>query len=68
MRSGPARMEAGEPPKIYPIDQSGLETYAGLWKEIVAQVSDSTGKEWVSKRVRRGKPPSWAPTPTRTRS
>lgn len=48
----------GDPPAVFPIEQNNLENYANRWKEIVAQVSDSTGKEWISKKVRNT--PSWA--------
>ena len=51
----------GDPPAVFPVDQANLETYAGQWQEIVAQVSDSTGKEWLSKKVKTI--PSWAKTP-----
>ena len=51
----------GDPPAVFSVDQNNLETYAGQWQEIVAQVSDSTGKEWLSKKVKTI--PSWAKTP-----
>lgn len=51
----------GDPPAIFPFDLDGLETYAGKWQEIVAQVSDSTGKKWLSKKIKTI--PSWAKTP-----
>ena len=51
----------GDPPAVFPVDQDNLETYAGQWQQIVAQVSDSTGKEWLSKKVKTI--PSWAKTP-----
>lgn len=45
------KLSEGDPPAIFYADQSGLEAYVGKRQAIVAQVSDSTGKEWVSKKV-----------------
>lgn len=42
------------------ITQDGMEKYAEHWREVVAQVSDSTGKVWTSKRISKDKVPSWA--------
>lgn len=50
----------GDPPATYLVDQDGLEIYAARWQEIVAQVSDSTRKEWLSKKVETI--PTWAKT------
>ena len=55
------KISEGDPPSVFPVEQDGLEAYGGKWQEIVAQVSDSTGKEWVSKKVQTI--PSWAKTP-----
>lgn len=55
------KISEGDPPAVFPVDQDGLEQYAGNWEEILAQVSDSTGKEWLSKKVQAI--PSWAKTP-----
>lgn len=55
------KLSEGDPPAIFSVDQSGLAAYAGKWREIVAQVSDSTGKEWVSKKA--STIPSWAKSP-----
>lgn len=54
------RISEGDPPVVFPVEQDDLETYAGKWQEILAQVSDSTGKEWLSKKVQAI--PSWAKT------
>ena len=54
----------GDPPAVFLVDQDNLEAYAGRWQEIVAQVSDSTGTEWSSKKVKTI--PSWAKTPNLT--
>lgn len=56
------KLSEGDPPAVFPVDQDGLEKYAGKWQKIVAQVSDSTGKEWFSKKVKTI--PSWAKTPS----
>jgi hypothetical protein len=55
------KLSEGDPPAVFPVDQDDLETYAGKWQEILAQVSDSTGKEWLSKKVHTI--PSWASAP-----
>lgn len=62
------RLAEGDAPKTYPVDQAGMDQYAAHWRGIVAQVSDSTGKEWVSKPPRDAAPPSWARAATRTRT
>lgn len=58
------KLSEGDPPAVFPVDQSGLETYAGQWQEVLAQVSDSTGKVWTSRRV--SQMPSWAKIPNNT--
>jgi hypothetical protein len=55
------KLSEGDAPAVFPVEQEGLEQYANVWKKIRAQVSDSTGKEWLSKRVTVA--PSWAKTP-----
>ena len=55
------KLSEGDPPQVFIVDQEGLEQYARKWKRVRAQVSDSTGKEWISKKV--ASPPSWAKTP-----
>ncbi|MEO8767578.1 MAG: hypothetical protein ABI363_04455 [Nitrosospira sp.] len=55
------KLTEGDPPAVCPVDQEGLELYARKWQDIRAQVSDSTGKEWLSKQVT--VIPSWAKTP-----
>ena len=54
------KLSEGDPPAVFPVDQDGLETYADMRQKIIAQVSDSTGKEWLSKKVQTI--PSWAIT------
>lgn len=58
------KLSEGDPPAVFPVDQGDLEKYADKWQGIVAQVSDSTGKEWFSKKVRTI--PSWAKSPNLT--
>jgi len=50
----------GDPPKMYLVTQVGLEKYADRWQEVVAQVSDSTGRVWRSPRLAANPVPSWA--------
>ena len=40
--------------------EEGLEKYAKDWRKIIAQVSDSTGKVWKSKKLKRHEIPAWA--------
>ena len=53
------KLSEGDEPLIFPFKQPGLEKYKKKWKEVRAQISDSTGTVWYSPRVWRGKPPSW---------
>lgn len=55
------KLSEGDPPAVFPVDQEGLEQYAKEWKDVRAQVSDSTGKEWLSKQITVA--PSWAKSP-----
>lgn len=52
------KLSEGDAPAVFPVEQEGLEEYSNQWRKIIAQVSDSTGKVWVSKKVNRQ--PSWA--------
>lgn len=52
------KLSEGDPPAVFPVEQTGLEEFAGKWQYLVAQVSDSTGKVWCSKKV--NAQPSWA--------
>lgn len=45
------KLSEGDPPAIFPVDQEGLGLYASDWKSVRAQVSDSTGKKWLSKKI-----------------
>lgn len=54
------KLTEGDSTEIYVVDQDGMEQYAKDWKNIVAQVSDSTSKVWHSKKLK--EKPSWAQT------
>ena len=60
VRSGIAGKTLSEaaPSEIHLVTQHGMEKYADVWGKIVAQVSDSTGRVWTSKPLK--KKPSWA--------
>jgi len=58
------KLAEGDPPAMFPIDQDGLEKYAKGWKKIRAQVSMSTGRKHLSKKVK--EIPSWAKLPPDT--
>lgn len=52
------KLSEGDPPAVFPVEQAGLEEFAREWQYVVAQVSDSTGKVWCSKKVK--EQPSWS--------
>ena len=54
------RLTEGDPSEIFVVNQDDMKQYAKDWKKIVAQVSDSTGKVWYSKKLRANQIPSWA--------
>lgn len=54
------KLQEGDQPLTYPVSQKGLEEYEAKWRDVIAQVSDSTGKVWCSKKVQEGNAPSWA--------
>jgi hypothetical protein len=53
------KLSEGDSPEIYAIKQEDLTKYAKNWRKVVAQVSDSTGKIWTSKKIPKTKVPSW---------
>ncbi|MBC8032496.1 MAG: hypothetical protein H7Z16_20600 [Pyrinomonadaceae bacterium] len=57
------RLGEGDRPKLYLVQQDIMEEYAEYWYYIRAQVSDSTGKVWYSKKHGITKKPSWAGGP-----
>lgn len=50
----------GSPSERYVVTQDGLHKYAAYWRDLVAQVNDSTGRVWRSSRLRSDQVPSWA--------
>jgi len=54
------KLSEGDPPAVFPVDQAGFDEIAARWQCIIAQVSDSTGKVWYSKKVKLQ--PTWAKT------
>ena len=54
------KLSEGDPTKVYVVPQDGLEKYAKDWRNVVAQISDSTGRVWKSKHLKRNEKPSWA--------
>src|SRR3989442_1248373 len=52
------KLSEGDPPKTFIVPYDGLDKYSKDWKAIRAQVSDSTGRVYVSKR-RKMKTPKW---------
>ena len=51
-------LNEASPSATHVVDQDGLQEYASAWHLIRAQVSDQTGKVWISKYV--SEKPSWA--------
>lgn len=58
------KLSEGDPPIIIPIDYVKLDEYSNKWYKIQAQVTDSTGKEWLSKKIGKKIVPSWVPKET----
>jgi hypothetical protein len=54
------KLSEGDPTQIYLVEQRGLEKYADHWRDLVAQVSDTTSKVWVSKKLHKRELPTWA--------
>jgi hypothetical protein len=50
----------GAPAERYVMTQDGLDEHAAHWRGMVAQVSDTRGRVWSSKKLRRNQIPSWA--------
>lgn len=50
----------GSPAERFIVTQDGLQGMSAHWRDVVAQVSDSRGRTWVSKRMLRHPVPSWA--------
>ena len=54
------KLTEGDSTHIWMVTQDGLVEYADCWREVVAEVSDHTGKIWCSKKLRKDQAPSWA--------
>ena len=54
------KLSEGDPTEVFVVDQAGMEVYANDWKRIVAQVNDSSGRTWYSKKPGSKERPSWA--------
>lgn len=54
------KLTEGDPSEIFVVTQDGMDLYAKDWKRIVAQVSDSAGTVWYSKKPKSNEKPSWA--------
>lgn len=54
------KISEGDEPQIYTVEQSDMGKYKKHWRAMRAQVTDSTGKVWESKKLRRNAVPSWA--------
>lgn len=52
------KLSEGDPSAAFPIEQDIMRKHADKWDKIVAQVSDSSGKEWFSKKQKNK--PKWA--------
>lgn len=60
---GGTKLEEGAAPLIYIVRyDEALYDERNHWKGIRAQISDTTGKEWISKRISSEKEPSWVRT------
>jgi hypothetical protein len=53
------KLTEGDPSEAYVVEQACMEQYAKDWKNIVAQVNDSTGKTWCSEKPKANQIPSW---------
>jgi hypothetical protein len=51
------------PSERYVVTQEGLEAYAKDWRDVIAQVNDSRGRVWRSRRLPASEMPSWAKGP-----
>jgi hypothetical protein len=49
----------GSPAERYVVTQDGLEEYAAHWRDMVAQVSDASGRVWKSRKLQKKQIPSW---------
>lgn len=56
----PRTPNEADPPVRVLIDQKGLREYAPFWRDIRAQVRDSSNRVWKSKKSPKDSVPSWA--------
>jgi hypothetical protein len=54
------KLSEGDATVVYMVTQDDMARFAADWREIVAQVSDTTGTVWTSKRLKATEKPSWA--------
>jgi hypothetical protein len=54
------KLSEGDPTKAYMVSQDGLDEFSQVWRKVIAQISDSTGKVWKSKKLKKNEKPSWA--------
>lgn len=54
----PITLPEGAPPTVYLVNYEHMGHYKSQWQEITAEVSDTSGKVWKSKKVQ--DKPSWA--------
>jgi hypothetical protein len=54
------KLDEGDPPLSFPVDQTDLNKYAKDWRRIQAEIIDSTGKKWRSRKANKKSMPSWA--------
>jgi len=54
------KLAEGDAPLQFPIDQTELSKYAKDWRNIRAEIIDSTGRKWRSKKPNKKDKPSWA--------
>lgn len=54
------KISEGDEPQVYTVEQADMDKYKNHWRAIRAQVTDSIGKVWKSKKPQRNAAPSWA--------
>ncbi|MBU8933745.1 MAG: hypothetical protein KOO62_07035 [candidate division Zixibacteria bacterium] len=53
-------LKEGDPPMTIVMEQVGMEKYSRDWRDVIAEVTDSTGRVWRSQRTKKKHKPSWA--------
>lgn len=54
------RLAEGDKPLTYRVEYEGLSKYRTNWQNVRAQISDSTSKVWLSRKLNKRSKPSWA--------